>query len=287
MLGAAVRPLDDHIRGQLTLHLEKIGTTFSADVAAIVSPILPGLELRLRDAIDALPDKKESVAVILDTQGGIVEVVERMVTALRHVYEVVTVVVPDRAMSAGTIFALSADRIMMDHLSSLGPIDPQIERDGKLVPALSYLNQFERLNNKAQAGALTTAEYALVSKLDLGELYQFEQARELSIELLIKWLSNYKFKNWTRTENRRLDVTSEMKEGRAKEIAALLNNPERWHSHGRAIDMRTLQEEVGLKIDDLADNPVLHGDVRNYFELLRDYMHREQLISFIHTREYF
>ena len=282
-----MRPLDDHIRGQLTLHLEKIGTNLDADVVAIVSPILPGLELRLRDAIDALPDKKDSVVVILDTQGGVVEVVERMVTALRHVYRNVTVIVPDRAMSAGTIFALSADRIMMDHLSSLGPIDPQIERDGKLVPALSYLNQFERLNNKAQAGALTTAEYALVSKLDLGELYQFEQARELSIELLIKWLSNYKFKNWIKTKDRQLEVTPKMKEDRAKEIAALLNNPERWHSHGRAIDMRTLQEEVRLKIDDLAGNAILHQDVRDYFELLKDYMHREQLMSFIHTREYF
>lgn len=282
-----MRPLDDHIRGQLTLHLEKIGTALTADVVTIVSPILPGLELRLRDAIDILPDSKGSVAVILDTPGGVVEVVERMVTALRHVYRDLTVIVPDRAMSAGTIFALSADRIMMDHLSSLGPIDPQIERDGKLVPALSYLNQFERLNKKAQAGALTTAEYALVSKLDLGELYQFEQARELSIELLIKWLSSYKFKNWTRTEIQQLEVTSEMKEERANEIAALLNNPERWHSHGRAIDMRTLQEEVGLKIDNLADNPDLHKDIRDYFELLKDYMHREQLISFIHTREYF
>ena len=275
------------MRGQLTLHLKKIGTTLDADVVAIVSPILPGLELRLRDAIDALPDKKDSVVVILDTQGGIVEVVERMVTALRHVYGNVTEIVPDRAMSAGTIFALSADRIMMDHLSSLGPIDPQIERDGKLVPALSYLNQFERLNNKAQTGALTTAEYALVSKLDLGELYQFEQARELSIELLIKWLSKYKFKNWKKTKDRQLDVTPEMKEDRANEIAALLNNPERWHSHGRAIEMRTLQEEVRLKIDDLADNAILHQDIRDYFELLKDYMHREQLMSFIHTREYF
>jgi len=51
--------------------------------------------------------------------------------------------------------------------------------------------------------------------------------------------------------------------------------------------MRTLQEEVGLKIDNLADNPDLHKDIRDYFELLKDYMHREQLISFIHTREYF
>ena len=282
-----MRPLDDHIRDQLTLHLKKIGTMLSADVVTIVSPILPGLELRLRHAIDALAEKQDAVAVILDTEGGILEVVERMVTALRHVYGDVTVIVPDRAMSAGTIFALSADCIMMDHLSSLGPIDPQIERDGELVPALSYLNQFERLNKKAQAGELTTAEYALLSKLDLGELYQFEQARELSIELLVKWLSSYKFKNWTKTESRQLAVTDEMKERRAKEIAALLNNPERWHSHGRAIDMQTLQEEVELKIRNLADNHALHQEIRDYFELLKDYMHREKLVSFVHTRGYF
>ena len=68
------------------------------------------------------------------------EVVERVVTTIRFMYEDLTIVVPDQAMSAGTIFALSADRIMMDHLSCLGPIDPQIAKDGKLVPALSYLN---------------------------------------------------------------------------------------------------------------------------------------------------
>ena len=176
---------------------------------------------------------------------------------------------------------------MMDHLSCLGPIDPQIERDDKLVPALSYLNQFERLNVKAAQGQLTTAEYALLDKLDLGELYQFEQARELSVELLIKWLSRYKFKDWTVTETQETPVTEDMKKERAEEIAALLNDPERWHSHGRAIDMKTLQEEVGLKIDNLEENTSLHNHVRKYFGLLRDYMLREELFSFVHTKEYF
>ena len=216
------------------------------------------------------------------------EVVERMVTALRPVYAEVTVIVPDRAMSAGTIFALSADRIMMDHLSCLGPIDPQIEKDGRLVPALSYLNQYERLNEKAQEGVLTTAEYALLNKLDLGELYQFEQARELSQDLLIRWLSQYKFKDWNRTATKRKKVTEHMKVERAKQIAALLNDPGKWHSHGRAIDIKTLQgEEIKLEIEDLEDRPDLHQHVRNYFELLKDYMNREKLISFVHTREYF
>ena len=230
---------------------------------------------------------KKSVAVILDTPGGVVEVVERMVTELRSHYSEVLVIVPDRAMSAGTIFALSADRIMMDYFSCLGPIDPQIERDGKLVPALSYLTQFERLNQKAAQGGLTSAEYALLSKLDLGELYQFEQARELSVELLVKWLSQYKFKGWTRTETRGEKVTEEMKKERAQEIATLLNDPARWHSHARGIDMKTLRIEVGLLIEDLAEHPKLHQAVRFYFELLRDYMGRQGLYSFVHSRGFF
>lgn len=130
-----LRPLDEHPKSQLTQGLVDIGEILASDVVTIISPIVPGLEHRLRQAIEGLQERKNVVTVILDTPGGVVEVLERMVSVLRSVYDEVTVIVPDRAMSAGTILALSADRIMMDHLSCLGPIDPQIERDGKLVPA--------------------------------------------------------------------------------------------------------------------------------------------------------
>lgn len=161
------------------------------------------------------------------------------------------------------------------------------EKDDKLVPALSYLNQFERLNQKAGNGSLTAAEYALVSKLDLGESYQFEQARELSVELLVKWLSRYKFKGWNTTETGRVEVTDEMREERAQQIAALLNDTARWHSHARGIDAKTLRDEVGLKIDDLAAESKLYDSVRSYFDLLKDYMGRQELYSFVHAKGYF
>lgn len=82
-------------------------------------------------------------------------------------------------------------------------------------------------------------------------------------------------------------VTDAMKEERAQHIAALLNDTARWHSHARGIDAKTLREEVGLKIDDLADNPDLLGSIRAYFDLLKDYMGRHELYSFVHTRGYF
>ena len=166
-------------------------------------------------------------------------------------------------------------------------ISRPLKKDDKLVPALSYLNQFERLNQKAENGSLTAAEYALLSKLDPGELYQFEQARELSVELLVKWLSRYKLKGWNSTETRGIEVTDEMREERAQRIADLLNDTARWHSHARGIDAKTLRDEVGLKIDDLAAESKVYESVRSYFDLLKDYMGRQELYSFVHAKGYF
>jgi len=283
-----MRPLDSFIKKQLDDHLNKIEEHFVADAIAIISPILYGLDNEVRDVLELINKKKTRLLIILDTPGGVVEVVQRMVYCIRYFYAEVIFIIPDRAMSAGTIFALSGDRIFMDYFSCLGPIDPQIEKDGKLIPALSYLHQFEELKKKAEEGKLTSAEYALLSKLDLGELYQFNQARELSIELLKEWLSKYKFKDWSNTATRGLPVDENMKRKRASEIATALSNCERWHSHGRGINMQTLIDEINLKIEDyskLENNMGL--TIREYFELLRDYMTREKMPSFVHSKMFF
>lgn len=283
-----LRPLDDSIKKELDNHLRDIEAKLTADVVTIVSPILPGLENRVRQVIEIRAKRKSSLAIILDTPGGVVEVVERMVLTVRkHYPQDVIFVVPNRAMSAGTVFVMSGDRILMDYFSVLGPIDPQIEKDGRLVPALSYLSQFERLNAKASSGQLTAAEYALLSKLDLGELHQFEQARDLSRELLIKWLTSFKFKNWTTTETKKTDVTAKMREDRAGQIADKLSDNERWHSHGRGIGMNTLKsDEINLKIEDYSALPCGTA-IRDYFDLLTDYMVREKLSTFVHSTDYF
>ena len=127
--------------------------------------------------------------MILDTPGGVVEVVERIVRVLRQHHGEVKLIIPDRAMSAGTVLAMSGDDILMDYHSCLGPIDPQLEKDGRLVPALSYLSQFETLIRKSQNESLSTAEAVLLQKLDLAELHQFELARDLSVDLLKRWLA--------------------------------------------------------------------------------------------------
>ena len=53
---------------------------------AIVSPIVPGLDMRVCFAAEAKAKRRDALVIILDTPGGVVEVVERMVQTIRHHY---------------------------------------------------------------------------------------------------------------------------------------------------------------------------------------------------------
>ena len=91
---------------------------------------------------------------------------------------------------------MSGDEIWMDYFSVLGPIDPQVQnKDGRFVPALGYLDKVNELIEKAKNNTLTNAEFLILRDFDLAELRHYEQAKELTITLLKRWLAKYKFKN--------------------------------------------------------------------------------------------
>ena len=284
-----MRPVDHHVRVHLNRYLNTIEEVLGSDTLAIFSPILPGLEHIVKDAVESLPNRKPKLSVILDTLGGAIEVVERMVNIIRYHYEEVDFFIPDRAMSAGTVFVMAGDQIFMSYFSCLGPIDPQVYKSGEFVPALSYLNQYKRLCEKAETGELNTVEFELVRQLDLGELDQFEQARLLSNDLLTDWLSTYKFKDWNTHSSTGKSVSPEEKKKRAEEIAEALSDNERWHSHGRMIPRDTLisDPDLRLKIGKFEEIPNLLPVLDNYVGLLKDYVQRESFPTFVHTREYF
>jgi hypothetical protein len=174
----------------------------------------------------------------------------------------------------------------MDYFSVLGPIDPQLPKDGKMVPALGYLEQYKRLIDKSNKGDLTTAELAyLINKFDPAELYMYEQARELSISLLKEWLAKYKFKNWKKTKTRKLKVTKVMREKRAEEIGNLLNKIDKWNSHGRGIHMSILRRDLKLVIEDFEQDPDLKSAIRDYQQLLDNYRSTAHHQYVVQTRE--
>ena len=287
---AASRGVEDIIRKELAVQFAEIERFGGGDGLVFYSPILRGVDNIVREALDSLDtrDPNGRLVLVLHTAGGVVEVVERIVDTIRQRYKEVVVIVPDSAMSAGTILAMAADQILMDDFGRLGPIDPQLERpDGRLVPALSYLVQLNRLIEKSANGAkLTPPELALIAKLDLAELHEFEQAKELSIELLKQWLVAYKFKDWKVTRTRQLEVTLEMKQERAEEIALTLSDNVLWHSHGRGISRESLDARVNLRIDKLEDNAELAKAVRSYHDCLIDNLARTKMMLHVQTRSF-
>lgn len=261
------------IENQLDEHLSEIENVLSADVLTFIGPIAYSVDDLLRDEIEAMAPKRERLAVILETAGGYIEVVQRIADTLRHHYGHVDFIVPNFAMSAGTVLVMSGDSIYMDYYSTLGPIDPQVEKSGKMVPALGYLEQYNRLIERSQQGLITSAEVSfLLTRFDPAELYSYEQARELSVSLLKKWLVRHKFRNWETTQERGLEVTAEMRAERAEEIARRLNDTRLWHSHSRGISMETVRRDLKLQIEDFEEVPRLGIRIRAYYKLLRGYM---------------
>ncbi len=218
--------------------------------------------------------KYDKLTIIMTTNGGFIEVVHRIVDTLRHHYNVIDFIIPNYAFSAGTVLAMSGDAIFMNYYSRLGPIDPQYETpEGRTVPALGYLRQYERLLDKARDGSITLPEVQLmIEGFDQAELYKYEQARELSISLLKDWLVKYKFKNWTKTNTRGKTVTPSMKKKRAAEIAKILNDTDKWHTHGYGISMDVLRKDLKLVIDDFSTDQQLNDKIKEYTTLLDDYM---------------
>lgn len=249
--------------------------------------IHPGYFRSFRDFIEEVKKKSQrtdnAIAVFLRTGGGSAETAERMVAVLRKHYEQIYFVVPDIAMSAGTILCMSGDKIYMDYASSLGPIDPQIPAPdtGEYVPALGYLDKVMEITEK---GDLAPADVVLLKSLDLAKLALFEQARDLSTDLLKEWLVKYKFKDWThhRTNHNGAEVTEDEKLERAKEIADALANHKIWRSHGRNLDLVKLKS-LRIEIDDYSDEEELCRLIREYNDPLTGFIDRLEIPVFLHS----
>lgn len=276
--------IDDTIEGFIAFKIDELKNVHFPDSDVIVyyggitewakqiyQPVLEGIGRA------AKRKQRSSLVIILSTGGGSVESVEKMVEITRHFYQEVYFIVPNYAMSAGTIWCMSGDKIYMDYASSLGPIDPQVQSpDGKWVPALGYLDKVEEVINKSHTGQVTQAELMMLNNLDLAQLRRYEQARELSKDLLKKWLVEYKFRNWNVRETTQAPVTPEDKIARAEDIAVALSDNRRWHSHGRFIGINTLRNDLNLKIEDFTDNVQLTEDLREIDKMLTEFRFKVQ-----------
>jgi membrane-bound ClpP family serine protease len=288
---------DSTIHSILNDKLKDLEDKFDAHVIFYYGSISDGLTKPFRDLVEDLQsdDNKNRLMIVLNSPGGSAEVVEQLVNLVRHHYEEVNFIVPDAAYSAGTIFCMSGDNIYMDYSSSLGPIDPQVQvaaPNGQYqwIPALGYLDKVNELIEKSRKGEITNAELMLLQQQDIAMLRRYEQAKELTIALLKKWLVKYKFKNWdfhqSNPDKKGERVTEEEKEKRAEEIANILSENSEWHSHGRSINIETLKTKLKLKIEDYSEDGDLTKKIRDYNDLITEYIRKNGYDVFIHSRNF-
>lgn len=85
--------------------------------------------------------------IILNTPGGHIESAFNITKLLRKHAKKVNIIVPYMAKSAGTLICLGADKIILNIISELGPLDTQIRemREGDSETYKSALNGFKAL----------------------------------------------------------------------------------------------------------------------------------------------
>src|SRR5438105_1432484 len=86
-------------------------------------------------------DRKKGLDLLLHTPGGDVAATESIVNYLHKMFgDDIRAIIPQIAMSAGTMLACSCKSIMMGKHSNLGPIDPHLGG----IPAHGVLAEFKR-----------------------------------------------------------------------------------------------------------------------------------------------
>ncbi len=190
-----------------------------------------------------------SLDLILHSPGGDPTAVASLVAYMRQKYDDVRVFVPLAAMSAATMWALSADRIVMGKHSQLGPIDPQLQMPQGMVPAAALRRQFETAQAECAADpSKLSAWLPTLQQYFPGLLEICADAERLGRELVAQWLENYMFRG-------RPDAAT------LASAAADYFADDRIHvSHSRGI-YRDVLRDLGLLVEDLEDDAGLQDAV--------------------------
>lgn len=181
-------------------------------------------------------DRTKGLDLIIHTPGGDTAATESIVDYFRRMFgEDIRAIVPQIAMSGGTMIACSCKEIIMGKQSNLGPIDPQFGG----IPAYGVIEEFEKAVEEVQKNPQTIPIWQeIVRKYHPTFIGECEKAIKWSGEILEKWLLTGMFKD------------DPMKEDKAKKVVENLNEHEVTKSHARHIHIDECKE-MGLKIVDL------------------------------------
>lgn len=182
-------------------HLKSLFTHTGRNVIAYYSGFLskPGIEQScitdedkngFMRAIHGL-DRDKGLDFIIHTQGGGIAATESIVDYLHKMFgNNIRAIVPQIALSAGTMLACSCKTILMAKHSNLGPIDPQL----KGIPAHGVIEEFKRAYEEIKETPSKIAVWQpILSKYYPTFLSQCENAIKWSSSFVLEQLKNVMF----------------------------------------------------------------------------------------------
>ncbi len=174
--------------------------------------------------------------LILHTPGGGIAATESIIDYLHRKFgNNIRIIVPQIAMSAGTMIACSGKSILMGRQSNLGPIDPQLRG----MPAHGVVEEFLRAHEEIKADPSKLAVWQFVlQKYHPTFLTECENAIALSEEFVHRNLVNVMFKGQKTADSK------------AKKIVSYLTAYKDRKTHGRHINVDECKK-IGLKIEEL------------------------------------
>ncbi|BCO43897.1 serine protease [Mycobacterium paraintracellulare] len=136
-------------------------------------------------------DRTKGLDLILHTPGGSVAATESLVDYLRAMFGTdIRAIVPQLAMSAGTMIALSTKSVVMGKHSSLGPIDPQIMG----TPAHGIVEEFNQAKTEIANNPATMAVWQpIIAKYPPTYVGECQKAIDWADRIVKEWLETGMF----------------------------------------------------------------------------------------------
>lgn len=138
-------------------------------------------------------DRSTGLDLVLHTPGGDVAATEAIVSYIKDCFgDDVCAIVPQLAMSAGTMIACSCKSVLMGKQSSLGPTDPQLNG----VAAGGVVEEFELAVREAEENPASAQLWAqIIGKYHPTFLGDCKKALDMSKSVVGKWLRSNMFKD--------------------------------------------------------------------------------------------
>lgn len=115
----------------------------------------------LCQALENRPVKAHHALLVLGTPGGDPHAGFRIARALQHAYGSFDALVPRYCKSAGTLIVIGAQKLYLDDMSELGPLDVQVKKGDELVGLNSGLDIIQAVNYLQNQTMFAFSQYLL------------------------------------------------------------------------------------------------------------------------------